>query len=126
MKFTLCRRLRSFGASLGPFAPVNTIPPSVSGVLEVGEVLTSSTGTWTGTGVISYTYQWRRNGISVPGETSSTYTILELDEGAILSCRVTATDDVGSKGANSNNVIIPGDAVGAFSSAFNSAFNVAA
>lgn len=76
--------------------PTNTVAPAISGTIEEGQELTCSQGTWIGTGTISYAYQWRRNNVGIPGETSSTYTIVSADAGALLSCSVTATDDEGS------------------------------
>src|SRR6478752_5963090 len=51
------------GLGLGSAAaagPTNTKQPSVAGTPREGLVLTASPGTWTGTGTISYAYQWQR------------------------------------------------------------------
>jgi hypothetical protein len=69
-------------------------------ITEVPQTLTCSTGTWTGTGTITYAYQWRLDNVNISGETSSTYALRYADEGGMISCRVTATDDKGSRSAN--------------------------
>lgn len=71
--------------------PVNAVAPVISGALTVGAVLTSTQGTWTGTG-ITYTYQWKRDGVNIAGQTALTYTIVTADVGTTLSCVVTATN----------------------------------
>src|SRR5205823_5912742 len=40
--------------------PANTAAPTVSGTPRDGELLTTDTGTWTGTPPLAYSYQWRR------------------------------------------------------------------
>lgn len=85
-------------------APVNTVAPAVTGTTEVGETLSSTTGTWSGTPTITYAYQWRRDGVNIGGATASTYLLVEADLAALITCRVTATNSVGSAGATSNQV----------------------
>jgi hypothetical protein len=84
--------------------PKNTVRPEVTGTAEETETLTCSEGTWTGTGTITFAYQWFRGGVAISGETSSTYVVTLADRGSLLSCKVTATDDDGSRSRRSNSV----------------------
>jgi hypothetical protein len=89
-------------------APINTVPPAISGTLVVGNVLTCSTGTWTSdTGIIPpYTYQWYRGATLLVGATNNTYTLVQADAGQNIKCVVTACDSDGCTNANSNSVYI--------------------
>ena len=86
--------------------PINTSVPVISGSVIIGSTLTSSTGTWTGTDPISYTYQWQRGASDISGATSNSYTIQVADEGSTLRCVVTATNIAGSTSANSANTAV--------------------
>ena len=90
----------------GGLLPVNSVAPVISGTATVGSILTSTTGTWIGTLPITYTYQWLRNGSNIGGATSSTYTLVTADTSNLVSCRVTATNSVGSANATSNSLTI--------------------
>jgi len=92
-----------FGGAATP-GPKNTVRPEVTGTADEGETLTCSEGTWTGTGTITYAYQWFRGGAEISSETSATYVVTLADRGSLLSCRVTATDDDGSRSRRSNSV----------------------
>ncbi len=83
-------------------APVNTTAPEVSGALYVGESLTTTDGTWTGTPT-SYTYQWKRGATNI-GTNSNTYTLVIADASLSISCVVTAINAIGSTNATSNIV----------------------
>jgi hypothetical protein len=87
-------------------SPVNSVAPVISGTATVGSILTSTTGTWIGSLPITYTYQWLRNGLNISGATSSTYTLVTADTSNVVSCRVTATNSVGSANATSNSLTI--------------------
>jgi hypothetical protein len=88
-------------------APLNTTSPSISGTAAVGSVLTASTGTWTGTTPITYSYQWQRcdkagaNCSSISGATASSYKLVSADAGSTLRVVVTAVNSVGSSVATS-------------------------
>lgn len=83
-------------------APVNTVAPALSGTAQVGETLTVTNGTWTGTPTPTYSREWLRDGVVIEGETGTTYTLVEDDEGAVIRVRVTATNSVTSVQALSN------------------------
>jgi hypothetical protein len=92
-----------------PEPPSNTSPPIVVGLNEVGNTLTVSIGAWTGDTPITYTYQWLRNGEVISGEADITYTLVEADEGNLVSCVVTATNAVGSISVQSNAINVSAD-----------------
>jgi hypothetical protein len=77
--------------------PVNSQLPVISGVAQVGKLLTSSTGVWTN--ATSYAYQWAGNGAAITGATASTYTPGTTDVGHTLTVTVTATGLGGSVSA---------------------------
>ena len=84
--------------------PVNTVTPVISGSTSLGSVLSSTTGTWTGTPIITFAYQWYRGATLITGATSSTYTIVVADSAAALTCQVTATNSAGSVSSTSNAI----------------------
>ena len=83
-------------------APVNTVAPVVSGTATVGQALSTTDGTWTGTATITFTYQWQRNGVNISSATNSTYTLVAADASNPIRCVVTGTNAVGNSSANSN------------------------
>ena len=85
-------------------APVNTVAPVVSGIGYVGDLLTTTNGTWTGSPT-SYSYQWKRGATNI-GTNANTYTLVSADAGLNITCVVTATNATGSTNATSN-VFVP-------------------
>jgi hypothetical protein len=81
-------------------APTNTVAPSISGMTQVGDTLTVSNGTWTGSPT-SYADQWLSGGSPISGATGSTYVPVTGDIGAMLTATVTATNATGSTPATS-------------------------
>ena len=74
--------------------------PAISGTAQVGETLTANTSNIDdedGLDNVSYSYQWSRNDgtddADIAGETSSTYTLADADEGRTIRVRVSFTDD---------------------------------
>src|SRR5262245_66421956 len=71
------------GSARTAVAPRNTAPPTISGNAQVEETLRSTTGTWTGTQPIQYTFQWLRcnqqgdNCVTLSGATDDAYTVRE-------------------------------------------------
>jgi len=68
----------------------NVSIPVLSGVVEVGETLTCSTGTWNGSAPITYPlYVWFDQFFNtLQSGSSNTYVIQSSDEGSELFCRV--------------------------------------
>jgi hypothetical protein len=87
-------------------SPVNTTPPTISGKNDVGELFTVNDGTWSGDLPIIFTYQWKKNGIDIIGETNNQYTTVLDDLGKSITCEVTATNISGSASATSNSIKI--------------------
>ena len=92
------------GNGIGVSIPANTVAPVISGTQVVGQTLSCTTGTWTGTP--TYAYQWKLNGSNIGGATSSTYVLQQTDAGSTntIICVVTATNSAGSVSANSNTL----------------------
>src|SRR5262249_11904952 len=81
--------------------PSNVSSPFISGSTTVGQVLSTSVGTWTGTPPITYTFRWQRCDTSgtctdIPGATGTSYTLVQADVGDTIIVYVTATNALGS------------------------------
>lgn len=64
----------------GAPVPANLTPPTIDNTApHVGDVLTRTAGTWSGTPVL--TGQWKRSGNVIGGETGTTYTVISDDIG---------------------------------------------
>lgn len=77
-----------------PQAPVFLSTPQILGVAALGQVLTCTNGTPSNDPAC--TYQWKRGGVDIVGETAKTHTIVVADVGTTLTCQVTATNAYGS------------------------------
>jgi len=75
-------------------APVSIAPPNLSGLPAPGSTLVCSTGTWSGN-PRTLTYRWLRDGSPIAGQTTSSYTVQNADQGHALSCTVTAANEGG-------------------------------
>lgn len=94
-------------------APKNTGQPTISGSPTVGQRLTGTAGTWTGTQPITFAYQWVRCGSdggapdgsncnNINGATGTSYVLVSADTGWRIRLRVTGTNTVGSATFASN------------------------
>ncbi len=89
-------------------APHSTSAPAITGTPTDGQTLSTSTGSWSGTPTIAYTYQWRRCDSSgagcadIPGASNPTYSLTPADVGGTLRTVVTATNAAGPQTATSN------------------------
>jgi hypothetical protein len=91
-------------------APASTVAPVVSGTAAVGQTLSATSGSWSGTPspAGSYTYAWfscTRSGAAtanpsncsaIRNATSSTFLLTSAQTGRFLRVRVTATNSAGS------------------------------
>lgn len=99
----------------GPVAttpPKNTSPPLVSGVAAEGRTLTASSGSWSGTTPIRFSFQWRRcdrggdDCSSISNATQQTYTLSERDVGRTVRVRVTARNGAGTSTVTSDRTAV--------------------
>jgi len=99
-------------------APSSSSPPAVSGQAVLGQTLSVSNGSWSGTRPLHYAYQWQRCNSSgeecanITGATSQGYTLAEADLGSTLRALVTASNGGGSASATSaaSAVVVAGTA----------------
>jgi hypothetical protein len=89
------------GVVLASQAPANSSLPTISGVAQVGQTLTGTTGSWTGAPT-SFAFQWQRcdsggaNCVDISGTSSGIYTVGSGDVGSTIRVTVTATNAFGS------------------------------
>ena len=95
-------------AAAAQYAPVNTVAPTISGTTTENQKLTANEGTWTGSGPISYAYQWRQcdaNGDKCGdirnNARGKTYTLQTADVGHRLRVVVTAANKDGKTSVTS-------------------------
>ena len=99
------RALSSAGAVVG--APVNTAAPVLSGTPDIGQTLSVTDGTWSGSPT-GFTYQWYRcdanaaNCQLIPSAAGSTYVLTGDDTGYRIRGYVTASNANGNGNALSN------------------------
>ena len=90
--------------------PVNHALPSVVGTARAGSQITGTSGTWTGTGTVLYSYRWDRcdaagNSCSqIAGAALPTYSLTSADIGKTLGLVVSAKDASGSAVVDANLV----------------------
>ena len=82
-------------------APFNSISPTIIGTAASGQTIQVTIGTWTGTPMPTYSYQWQEytidlGYININNATSYSYTITSYNIGSKLRCIVTATNIVSS------------------------------
>lgn len=86
--------------------PTNIVIPAITGTTYVGQTLYLSTGTWTGTAPIAYSYVWKRGGILISGATGTTYLLKPADATYSISGSVTAANSIASVTADSTATAI--------------------
>jgi concanavalin A-like lectin/glucanase superfamily protein len=87
-------------------APVNSAPPTITGTAQSGQTLNATTGTWTGSQPMTFSYKWERcpatGACTTVGGTTSSYTLVDADVGSTIQVSVTASNSGGSATATSN------------------------
>ena len=86
--------------------PASTGRPTItaiipSGRLVAGDRLVCSMGSWANSPT-SFSYQWNRNGTPIVDAGSATYKVASNDEGNVLTCTVTASNESGAARATSS------------------------
>ena len=81
-----------------PAGPVASVAPTVTGTAQQGQRLVASPGTWTGSGTVTFAYQWYRCDFlvshcsSIHGATGSGYRLGAADTGKTIALTLKATD----------------------------------
>jgi GH25 family lysozyme M1 (1,4-beta-N-acetylmuramidase) len=105
----------SFAAVTIPAPPANTSPPTITGGAAAGQTLTASTGTWTGTPPLTFSFQWSRcdpagaGCAPIAGAVAQTYTTAAVDIGHSLIVTVTAKNARASAAATSGPTAVIAD-----------------
>ncbi len=93
---------------IAPVVPASSSSPHVSGKPAVGQTLSSTAGSWTGTQPISISYQWQRclgrRCVDVPGATRNTRKLAAADAGSKMRMLVAATNAAGRTRAASKQL----------------------
>ncbi len=90
-----------------PVPPTNLSPPTIAGTAQQGQMLSASSGGWSGTAPFTYAYQWRRcdtggaNCADIAGASAPTYTLVAADLGTTIRVAVTASNSAGSSSQSS-------------------------
>jgi hypothetical protein len=81
-------------AAVLPLPPANTTTPSISGVVQAGQILTANPGVWSGTPT-GFAYAWTSGGTPV-GTNSPIYVVAAADVGKAIAVAVIASNAGGS------------------------------
>jgi hypothetical protein len=92
--------------------PSNSAAPAISGTASIGQTLTVSNGTWSGS-PMSFSYQWQRcssptSCSDITGGTNQKYVVASADNGNALRAQVTATNADGKATASSDQTAVIG------------------
>jgi hypothetical protein len=71
----------------------------ITGTVNKGDVLTASSTLSDDDGISIISYQWNRNGISIAGATTATYTLVSADAGTIITVTANYTEGSGESGS---------------------------
>jgi hypothetical protein len=100
--------LRSDGSVVTSSPPSSTSPPTIGGTAREGSTLSASTGNWSGSTPMSFTYRWKRcntsgsDCLAISGATARTHEAATADVGHTLRVTVLASNTAGSDSATSS------------------------
>jgi hypothetical protein len=83
--------------------PVISTAPVVRGNVGQPAIMSCTEGEWINN-PSSFTYQWMRNGVAISGASGNYFQTSTLDIDCMITCVVTAANDIGSSSATSNAV----------------------
>ena len=83
----------------------NTVAPVVSGTPKTGNVLSATTGTYTGTPAPTKTREWVADGVPILNATAATFTLTAAQEGKQVGVREKGANTAGSVYAISNTLL---------------------
>ncbi|MCB9045338.1 MAG: hypothetical protein H6550_04260 [Chitinophagales bacterium] len=91
-----------------------TAPPTAGIAANPGTVLTNSDIVWFTSSVNTpnATYQWRKNGVDIPGATGIVYTDLDPQDGDTISLFITTTDSCRTPDTALSNIVVLSVGVG--------------
>jgi hypothetical protein len=98
--------------------PLNTVLPKITGTAQVGSKLTTTKGTWTGSGTVTTTVRWLRCApdgsacVTIPGATATTYKVTGEDTHHKLRTSIAAKDTTGTRTVKSAATAQPSFAAG--------------
>ena len=75
--------------------------PVVRGTLVSGQLLEVTDGTWSSDYPLTFRYQWKRDGVSITGQISPSYTLTDSDINTDISVTVIAYSTLGSVSSSS-------------------------
>lgn len=87
---------------LANFAPINILPPTISGAISVGSTLTAISGAWSGLPTPTLSYQWQSStngGLTwgnIVGQTNTTYVLAPGDELKLIRVNQIAVNPLGT------------------------------
>lgn len=88
------------------FGPVVTTLPSLAGMGAIGTELALDPGIWTGFPAPALAFQWRRDGVAIPGASARAYAPAPGDDGCSLDCLVAAASPAGRAEAATPAVVV--------------------
>ena len=83
--------------------PVNLLLPDITGTAAVGKSVTCENGSWSSS-PSKFSYAWKRDGTAIAGATSRKYKLVQDDGARLVTCTVTAANDIGTGAAMSGPI----------------------